>query len=97
MASGRVKEEWDHLERWYRHARGKQAHPSREGLDRESEDRAELYRCRPLERIKVYILVKPVEVNDGVTTEAEFDLAVQGLRARRVGVPLCMRAEDLKG
>ena len=32
MAAERVEEAWDHLERWYRHARGGQAHPTKEGL-----------------------------------------------------------------
>ena len=34
MAAGRVKEAWDHLARWDRHAMGRQVHPTREGMDR---------------------------------------------------------------
>ena len=69
MEDGRFKEAWDHLVRWYRHARGEQVHPTMEGLDRESTVRAELYRCRPPARLKVPILVQPMEVNAEVPTE----------------------------
>ena len=40
MEAGRVKEEWDHLARWYRKVGVKHAHPTREGLEQESADRA---------------------------------------------------------
>ena len=53
----RVKEAWYHLTRWYCQIRGKQSHPTREGLDQDSADRAELYRCWPLARLRVPILV----------------------------------------
>ena len=45
----------------------------------------------------VFILVQPMEVNDEVPMEADFDLAVQGLRAGRAGGPSEIRAEYLKG
>ena len=88
----RVKELWDHLARWYRQAQGKQAHPTREGLDQESAVRVELYRLRPPARLKVPILVQPAEVNDDVPTEAEGELAVRGIKGGRAGVPSDMRA-----
>ena len=47
--------------------------------------------------MKVLILVQPAAVNDDVPTEAEIDLAVRGLKGGRVGGPLGMRLEDLKG
>ena len=68
-----------------------------EVLDQESEDRAELYRCRPLVRIKVPILVQPVAVNNDIPAEEEIELAVWGMKCGRAGGLLVMRAEDLKG
>ena len=76
---------------------GNQVHPTREGLDQDSAVMAELYRCRTPARLKVPILVHPEEVNDELPTEAEVNLAVQGLKAGKVGGPSGMRAEDLKG
>ena len=81
----RVKEAWDHLARWYRQARGKQAHPTSNGLDQESAFRAELYRCRTSARLKVPMLVHPGVVNNDIPTEAEVELAVQGLKGGRTG------------
>ena len=69
MVDGRVKEEWDHLARCYCRAWINQVHPTRESLDQESEVIAELYRCRPPARLKVPILVQPMEVNAEVPTE----------------------------
>ena len=43
----RVKEVWDHLTRYYLQVWGKHAHPTREVLDQELTERAELYICRP--------------------------------------------------
>ena len=40
LVSVRVKKAWDHLARWYCNVQGKQAHPTREGLDQESAVRA---------------------------------------------------------
>ena len=44
MANGRVNEAGYHLARWYRHAWGGQAHPTREVLYQELAVRAETYR-----------------------------------------------------
>ena len=68
LAASRVKEAWDHLTLWYCHARGKQAHPTREGLDKESAVRAEFYRFRPPARLKVPIFFQMTAVTDAVPT-----------------------------
>ena len=78
LEAGRVNKAQYHLERWNRHAQGKQAHTTREGLDQELTIRAELYRCRPPARLKILILIQPVAVNDDVPTEAEVKMAVRG-------------------
>ena len=58
---------------------------------------AELYRCPPPARLKFPILVQMTGVRDEVPTEAEVNLAVQGMRMGRAGGLSVMRAEDLKG
>ena len=77
--------------------RVKQAHPTREGLDQVSEDRAELYRCIPPARLWVPILVHPSVVNDDIPEEADIGIEVLGLKGGRAGGPLVMRVKDLKG
>ena len=71
LLSGRRKEAWDHLARWYLQVRVKQAHPTREGLDEVSADRVEIYKCLPPEVLWVPLLVQPLDVNDSIPSEAE--------------------------
>ena len=97
MVTFRVNESWDPLVRWYRHARGNQAHPTREGLDRDLTVRAELYRCRPPARLKVPILVQSTVVSNEVPTESEVYMAVRGVRTGRSWDLSGMKTEDLKG
>ena len=56
--------------------RGKQSHPTREGLDQVSEDRADIYRYRQLARLRVPIQVQPSSVNDDIPAEVEIDMKV---------------------
>ena len=77
--------------------RGKHSHPTREGQEPVSEDRVELYRCRPPERLRVPILVQLSAVNNDIIAEAEIDMTLQGLKGGRAGGPSGMRVEDLKG
>ena len=76
---------------------GKQAHPTRDGLDQVSEDRAKLYGCIPPARLWVPILVHPSVVNDDIPEEADIDIAVLGLKGRREGGPLVINAKYLQG
>ena len=96
MEAVMVKEEWDHLTLWYRQVWGKQAHPTREGLDQESMERAELYRCWPPARLWVPILVQPAVVNYDIAEESEIDMAVRGMKVGKAGGLLGMRADYLK-
>ena len=63
------KEAWKRIASWYRKASGRYAPPSRENLDHTATERAEFYRCRPPEGIRVPILVTPVAVEDGIPGE----------------------------
>ena len=62
-----------------------------------SADRAELYRCSPPEGLQVPLLVQTAEVNVSIPSEAEIEVAVQGLKIGIAGGQLGIRAEDLKG
>ena len=73
---GRVMEAWDKLAQWYHEVRERQAHPTKEGLDQVSEDRAELYICWLTEGLQVPLLVHPAAVNYGIPVEAEIYMEV---------------------
>ena len=92
-----VKEAWDNLAQCYHQVRGKQAHPTREGLNQEFVERVELYRCRPPARIWLPILVHLVVVNNDIMVEVYIEMVVQGIKGGRSGGASGMIAEDLKG
>ena len=91
METGKVQESWTQSSRWYRQARGAQAPPTTEDLDEVIVERAELYRSRPLEGLKVPLLVQKVDIKDGIPTEAEVVEEVQGLKGDRSGGHLGMQ------
>ena len=96
METGKVQEAWIRIYWWYRQARGAQAPPTLEALDEVSTERAELYRCRPPEVLRVPILVRQSDIEDGIPTEAELGITVKVLKGVRVWGAPGMRAEDLK-
>ena len=65
---------------WYFQARGKHAHPTREGLDQYFSVRVELCIFQPPARLKIPILVHLEAVNDDIPTEVEVEMAVRGLK-----------------
>ena len=76
--------------------RGRQDHPTREGLVQVSIDRAEIYRCRPPEELRVPLLVQPAAVNDDTPAEADIYMAVRRLKIGKEGGASGTRAENLK-
>ena len=60
-------------------------------------ERAKLYKCRPPEGLKSPLLVRQVDIEDGIPTEAGVAKAVRGMKGGRAGVPSGMHTEDLKG
>ena len=98
MDSVKVREAWVRISQWYRQVRGAHAPPTKEALDDLKEERAELYRCRPPEGLRVPIRVQQSYIKDCIPTEAEVAASVRGLKVVRAGgVALGMCAEDLKG
>ena len=70
LASYQKQEAYKRTYSCYRQAVGRQAPPSRENLDRITTERAEIYRYRPPEGIRLPIVVTPTEVENGVLEEA---------------------------
>ena len=48
-------------------------------------ERAEIYRCRPPEGLRVLLLVRQADIMDGIPMEAEVAEAVRGLKGGRAG------------
>ena len=96
MDTGKVQEKWVRISRWYWQAGGVQAPPTLEALNEVSIEWSELYRCRPPEGLKVPILVRQADIEDGITTEAEMETSVKWLKRVRAGVPLGICADELK-
>ena len=59
-------------------------------------EKADLYICRPLEGLRVILLVQPAEFYNGAPPESYIEAAVQGLKGGRAGIPSGMRMEDFK-
>ena len=70
LEEGMVNKVWDNLAHWYHQVRGINTLPTREVLDHVSAERADIYRCRPPEGLRVSLLVRPEEVNDIIPSEA---------------------------
>ena len=60
-------------------------------------ERSKLYRYRPPEGLRVFIMVFPAEVEDGVLEELEIVQVVRVLKGGRAVGPLVMQDEYLKG
>ena len=97
MESGKVREAWELISRCCQQVRILQTPPSTEALDQVSTDRADLYRCRTPEGLRVPLLVCQSDIKDGLTTEAEVSVPVRVLEGSIAGGPPGMRTEDLKG
>ena len=76
--------------------RGKESQPTSEGLDQMSADKAYIYRFQPPEGLKVPLLVHLASINDETLSEAEIEMAVQGLKGGIFGGLSGMGVEDLK-
>ena len=70
---------------------------TREALEKVTTERADIYICRPLEGMRVPLMVQSAEVDDGIPLELEIELAVRSLKGGRAGGLLIMCAEDMKG
>ena len=58
MEYGKIKEVWDHISRWYCQVKVKKTPSTREVLEQVSTERVDIYRCRPLEGLRVPLLMR---------------------------------------
>ena len=68
MEAGKVQEAKKQISRWYRQERGEQAPPTTNKIYKVIVARDKLYRCRPLEGLKVPLLVRKVDIKDVIPT-----------------------------
>ena len=87
MESDQKQEALKRLAHWYRQSSVGKAPQSREQLDSIVTKRAELYRCRAHERLRVLILVTPSAVEDRILEEEKVAQAVQISKIGRSGGP----------
>ena len=97
MNSGKVREAWSRISRWYRQSRGVQDPPTTKALDEVTVERVELYRHRPPEGLRVPLLVRHMDIKDGIPTKAEVTEAVRGLKGSIAGGLSGMLIGYLKG
>ena len=90
-------EAWKRLKGWYKAASECAPPPSRSTLERITVERIDFYRYVPSLGTNIPISVKPVPVDNSVSTEDEIEGAVKNLRRNRSGWTLGMRAKHLKG
>ena len=76
MEAGKVREALTHISRWYKQARGAHAPSTTDDIDKVTAERAEIYRCRPPDVLKVPLLVQKEDIKDIIPTEAEVMEAV---------------------
>ena len=70
MNSGKVREAWSRISRWYRQSRGVQDPPTTKALDEVTVEREGLYKCRPPEGLRVPLLMRKSDIEDVIPTEA---------------------------
>ena len=66
MEAGEAEEACEQISRWYRQERGAQDPPTTEKLDKIAVAKAELYRCRLPEGLKVPLLVRKADIKDNI-------------------------------
>ena len=96
MAANHKQEARNRILRWYIWLIWGQASPLCEHLDHIATERAELYRCRPPEGLRLPILVTPAALDKIIPEEAEIEKLVRGLKRGRADGPSGMGAEDIK-
>ena len=91
------KEAWRRLKGWYKAAVNRALPPARATLERIMSDRVDLYSYIPSPVENIPVTVKPVKVDDSVSTEDDIEEAFKKMRWNRSGGPSGMLAEHLKG
>ncbi len=99
LAKGNVHEAFRHLKGWYREASETQVRPCFQTMERQTEERVELYRRRDSSGLPIILdhAEMRAEIRDDTPDEEEIRAAVRELTNGRSAGVSRMRAEHLKG
>ena len=96
LAKGDAQEAFRHLKGWYRDASETEARPCKQMMERQTEERVDLYRKRVSPRAPIPINITPVNILDSTPSDDEIRAAVKKSTNGRAGGASRMRAEHLK-
>jgi hypothetical protein len=96
LNSGLLEEAWRELKGWYRIAEDKAPKPCYESLQKQTQERIDLYARVAPPGQSIPINVEPTPVDDSVPDDAEIRSKVKGMSNGRAGGASKLRAEDLK-
>ena len=96
LADDKVKAAWEHLRAWHKEVDPAASKPCRQALDRQTQDRVDLYRRRDPPGAPIPSNARRTPRADHPPTDEELRLATKKSRNGRTGGASKMRAEDLK-
>jgi hypothetical protein len=96
LGKGNVQEAFRHLKGWYRTASEAQARPCHQTMERQTDERVELYAERDAYGAEFPANGTPFEINDNPPSEEELRTAVSQLSHGRCGGASGIRAEHIK-
>ena len=92
VKADQMREVWSKIQRWFNQAKGHPPPLTREGLERTSTLREDIYRRCPPEGEEIPILVQLARVADDIPEREDIAVAVQRLKMGREGNPSRIRA-----
>ena len=96
LAKGDAQEAFHHLKGWYRDTSETEARPCKQMMERQTEERVELYRKRVSPRAPIPINITPVNILDSTPSDVKIRAAVKKSTNGRAGGASKMRAKHLK-
>ena len=97
LRQGNVQEAFRHLQGWYQAASEVALRPCFLALERQTQDREELYGRVPPPGAPIPININPHPILDSIPTDPEIRDVVQSLRFGQAGGTSKIRAEDIRG
>jgi hypothetical protein len=96
LDKGNIQEAFCHLKGWYCEAGKAASRPCFMTMERQTEEREELYRKVPPPGDPIPINVEPFDINDNVSTDGKIRERVRGLSNGQAGGNSFMQAKDIK-
>ena len=97
LSQGNIHKAFRHLRGWYRSASDVVSRPCFLALERQTQDREELYGRVPPPGAPIPININPSPILDSIPTDPEIHDVVQSLRFGRAGGTSKIYAEDIRG